>query len=69
MSDAKFIVGQNVRFQAPSITRNQGQEGYRVTRIMPLAGAEYEYRIKSPAEAHERVAKESQLAPGRDARM
>ena len=69
MSDAKFIVGQNVRFQAPSVTRSHGQDGYRVMRVMPLEGDEFEYRIKTPAEAYERVAKESQLAPGRDTQI
>jgi hypothetical protein len=58
-----------VRFQASSVTRSHVQDGYRVTRVMPLEGDEYEYRIKSPAEAHERVARESQLEPSRDARM
>src|SRR5918997_7137673 len=61
MSAAKFSAGQSVRFQAPSITRKHGQEGYSVVRVMPLDGEEYEYRIKSPAELYERVAKESQL--------
>ncbi len=61
MSDARFRIGQSVRYQAPSITRKQGQDGYVIERVMPLDGEEFEYRIKSSAEQHQRVAKESQL--------
>jgi hypothetical protein len=61
MLAAKFSAGQGVRFQAPSITRRRGQDGYNVVRVMPLDSEEYEYRVKSAAEPHERVAKESQL--------
>jgi hypothetical protein len=34
---------------------------YQIVRLLPSDGADYQYRIKSPAEAFERVAKESQL--------
>jgi hypothetical protein len=30
-------------------------------KLLPSDGSDYQYRIKSPAEAFERVAKESQL--------
>jgi hypothetical protein len=61
MSAAKFTAGQSVRFEAPSVARRRGEGGYRVVRLMPLDGEEYEYRIKSPVEPHERVARESPL--------
>ena len=66
MSSAKFSAGQSVRFQASSVTRKLGQDGYSVVRVMPLDGEEYEYRIKSPAELYERVVKESLLTLVRD---
>jgi hypothetical protein len=34
---------------------------YQIVRLLPSDGDDYQYRIKSPSEAFERVAKESQL--------
>jgi hypothetical protein len=34
---------------------------YRIVKLLPAEGDEQQYRIKSAAEAFERVAKESQL--------
>jgi hypothetical protein len=34
---------------------------YRVVKLLPSDGEDYQYRIKSANEAFERVAKESQL--------
>ena len=34
---------------------------YKVTYLLPPEGDDYQYRIKSAAEPHERVLKESQL--------
>ena len=34
---------------------------YKIIRLMPSDGDDYQYRIKSMGEAFERVAKESQL--------
>jgi hypothetical protein len=34
---------------------------YRITRLMPEESGDLQYRIKSVRDAHERVAKESQL--------
>jgi len=38
---------------------------YQVVKLLPSDGDDYQYRIKSSAEAFERVAKESQLDPSR----
>jgi hypothetical protein len=35
---------------------------YSVTKLLPHNGREFEYRIKSASEEHERVAQESELA-------
>jgi hypothetical protein len=34
---------------------------YEVTKLLPHNGHEFEYRIKSASEEHERVARESEL--------
>ena len=38
---------------------------YQIVRLLPSDGDDYQYRIKSAAEAFERVAKESQLDTSR----
>ncbi len=34
---------------------------YEVVRLLPSDGSDYQYRIKNPSEAFERVVRESQL--------
>lgn len=34
---------------------------YEVVRLLPNDGSDYQYRIKNPSEAFERVVRESQL--------
>ena len=36
---------------------------YKVTQLLPLEGEDYQYRIKSANEPHERVAKELSRIP------
>jgi hypothetical protein len=58
----KFTVGQLVQFQPDRGERLSAPPGlYEVTKQLPHNGSEYEYRIKSAREAHERTARESQL--------
>jgi hypothetical protein len=60
--EPKFRTGQRVTL-APSLTnRSAASGGYMVTRQLPERHGEFEYRIKSIAEPHERVARESDLA-------
>jgi hypothetical protein len=35
---------------------------YKITRLLPPEGDDFQYKIKSTAEPHERVVRESQLA-------
>ncbi len=42
-----------------SIIRGSGI--YTITQLLPPEGDDYQYKIKSAVEPHERVAKESQL--------
>jgi hypothetical protein len=57
----KFTVGQTVYFTSRLIGHMQANSTYEVVRLLPSDGADYQYRIKNPREAFERVVKESQL--------
>jgi hypothetical protein len=57
----KFSVGQTVYYTGPMMGRGGAGGSYRVMRLLPADGGDYQYRIKSVGEAYERVAKESQL--------
>jgi hypothetical protein len=57
----KFQVGQTVFYTSSPISRPGASGSYQVVRLLPSDGEDYQYRIKNPGEAFERVAKESQL--------
>jgi hypothetical protein len=57
----KFHVGQTVSYTSSPITRPGASGSYKVVRLLPSDGDDYQYRIKHAGEAFERVAKESQL--------
>lgn len=57
----KFRVGQTVLYTSSPITRPGASGSYKVVRLLPSEGDDYQYRIKHAGEAFERVAKESQL--------
>jgi hypothetical protein len=57
----KFQVGQTVFYTSSPISRPGATGTYQVVRLLPSDGDDYQYRIKNPGEAFERVAKESQL--------
>jgi hypothetical protein len=59
MRPHKFKVGELVAFN-PAVSRFLPGGVYEVIKHLPGDG-EYEYRIKSANEAHERVARESEL--------
>ena len=58
MLDHQFRVGQTVYLDR-SLTHPGGE--YTVTKKMPQRDGEFEYRVKSINEPHERVVRESQL--------
>jgi hypothetical protein len=60
MANHKFRVGQIVQL-TPALSRNVPGGAYQVTKQLPDIGGEFEYRIKSVNEPHERVARESEL--------
>jgi len=57
----KFQVGQTVIYTSSPISRPGASGSYKVVRLLPSDGDDYQYRIKHAGEAFERVAKESQL--------
>jgi len=57
----KFQVGQTVFYTSSPISRPGASGSYKVVRLLPSDGDDYQYRIKHAGEAFERVAKESQL--------
>ncbi len=61
MQQHKFSIGQPVRFIGNVVNRLGSRDGFVITRLLPAEGPEFEYRIKSATEPHERVARESQL--------
>jgi hypothetical protein len=57
----KFHIGQNVLLEAsPHLNMPGGV--FVVTKRMPERDGEFEYRIKSATEPHERVVRESELS-------
>ena len=60
MPSHKFHVGESVIVR-PAISRNMPSGVYEVTKQLPHNGREFEYRIKSANEEHERVVRENEL--------
>jgi hypothetical protein len=57
----KFRVGQTLFF-SPSIFERAAQKGlYKVVGLLPAEEGDNQYRLKSEADGHERVVRESQL--------
>jgi hypothetical protein len=59
MSDHKFKIGQFVNYNPGP---GHGTLVYQIAQIMPPAGDEPQYRIKSKTKPNLRAAKESELA-------
>jgi hypothetical protein len=60
MTTYRFRVGQKVQLSSHR-SRMAAVGTYQVVRQLPDSAGELSYRIKSSREAHERVAKESEL--------
>jgi hypothetical protein len=60
MSD-ELRAGQTVRLRLKQVVRAAAAGGYKIVRVLPDDGGEQQYRIKSALEAHERVARRSDL--------
>lgn len=57
----KYQVGESVLFTASNVARPAAGGVYEIIKLLPTDGDDCQYRIKSAAEAFERVARESQL--------
>jgi hypothetical protein len=60
MPSHKFKIGEIVMFRG-SVSRNVPGGVYEVVKQLPHNGREFEYRIKSSSQSHERVAGENDL--------
>ena len=61
MSGRKFKIGQSVSYTSRPFGAGSASGVYKITQLLPPEGDDFQYKIKSAAEPHERVAKESQL--------
>jgi hypothetical protein len=61
VSTHKFTIGQAVHYTSGLYGAGSARSVYQITQLLPPEGDDFQYKIKSAAEAYERVAKESQL--------
>ena len=61
VSNHKFKIGQSVNYTSGPFGAGSTRGVYKITRLLPSEGDDFQYKIKSAVEPHERVAKESQL--------
>ena len=56
----KFKIGQSVNYTSGPFGAS-ASGAYQITQLLPPEDDDFQYKIKSAAEPHERVVKESQL--------
>ena len=61
LGDHRFKVGQSVNYTSGPRSQAGSSSVYKITQLLPPEGDDRQYRIKSPHEPHERVAKETNL--------
>jgi hypothetical protein len=61
VSNHKFKIGQSVNYASGPFGAGGAGNVYKITQLLPPEGDDFQYKIKSAAEPHERVVKESQL--------
>jgi hypothetical protein len=59
----RYSLGQSVRLKRSFNTIQQSHEIYQITARLPPRGDSLQYRIRSEAENHERMATEDSLEP------
>ncbi len=62
MTRHKFKVGQVVDYSPNRMSMIASSRGYEIRRLLPREGVDILYRIKSPSESFERVAREQDLS-------
>jgi hypothetical protein len=64
MSKYRFHIGQIVNYRPASRGQDAPRGAYEIAGRLPQGDdGQFEYRIKHSGEAHERIAKESELSP------
>jgi hypothetical protein len=58
----RFKLGRSVMLQSTTFNRDAARGAYEVIALLPERDGQFEYRIKSRGEPHERVVKESDLS-------
>lgn len=61
MTPYKFSVGQKVSFHPDERSLAHLRGGYSVVRRLPSINRDWQYRVKSDRDTHERIVLESQL--------
>jgi hypothetical protein len=62
MAFHRYAVGQTVYLTPDRFDRSAARKGrFVVTRLLPESQGDYQYRVKSVSDAHERVAHEREL--------
>jgi len=61
VSSHRFKIGQSVNYTSGPFAQAVASGVYKITQLLPPEGDDFQYKIKSAAEPHERVVKESQL--------
>lgn len=61
----RYSLGQSVRLKRSFNTIQESREIYQITARLPPRGGSLQYRIRSEAERHERMATEDSLDPVR----
>jgi hypothetical protein len=67
MVQPKFAVGQSVEFLPSRMDMHVPRGLYTIVRQLPVESSERQYRVKNASDGHERIMRESQLAPGNGA--
>ncbi len=63
LKEHKFRIGQSVYFTSRPIGHMIANSTYEVVKLLPSDGADYQYRIKNPKEAFERIIRERGRQP------
>jgi len=58
----KFTVGQTVRFSPDRLQESPARGQFKIVRLLPETANNFQYRIKSQVDGHERIVREDQLA-------
>ena len=61
MSNHKFKVWQTVYYTSGPYGSGRRGGVFKIMQLLPVQGADYQYRIKNAEEPHDRVVKESDI--------